>query len=260
MTIDFDLHTHTTYSDGYDMREMAEAAERAGLAGIGFTDHCLPYEDPFGRRTEYDLEETYVRRRRDIDEVRASTDVDIYDAVELNYDPNHESEIRTFLDEAGFDYAIGSVHYADEYYVMENESFVDRSESVKRTAIETYVDWQVRLIESGLFDVIGHVDVTQRRPSIRGAMNEGQYRRIAEALAGSDTALEINAGRLDRSYATVHPHPDFLSVFRDGDISLVAGTDAHAPDQVQNRNRLLSSFAEETGLQFDGIETVLTRE
>ncbi|RQG89152.1 PHP domain-containing protein [Natrarchaeobius halalkaliphilus] len=260
MVIEHDLHTHTTYSDGYDMREMADAAAEAGLSGIGFTDHCLPYEDPFGRRRMYDLEETYAERRSDIDEVRATTDVEIYDAVELNYDPNRESEIRSFLDEAAFDYAIGSVHYADEYYVMENEDFVDRSETAKRTAIETYVDWQVRLIESDLFDSIAHVDVTQRRPSLRGVMNDGDYRRIAEALVDSDTVLEINAGRLDRPYATVHPHPDFLSIFGDYDVPLVAGTDAHAPDQVRRRTQLLSSFAEKMDLQFVGTESVLSCE
>lgn len=250
-----DLHTHTTYSDGYDMEAMVRAAEEAGLERIGVTDHCLPYEDPFGRSDRYDFDETYEERRADVETLRRdeSIGVDVLDAVEINYDPNHEQAIREFLAEADFDYVIGSVHYAGEYYVAHPEHIADEPKETRRAAIENYVDWQVKLIESGLFDVLGHLDVVRRSPILREDMLEDDYRAIADALAASVTVPEINAGRLDREYGTIHPHPDHLDVFREAEVPFVFGTDAHAPDQLRERLRLLEPLIEDLGVELAKI-------
>lgn len=242
-----DLHTHTTFSDGYDMVAMVRAAADAGLEAIGLTDHALPYEDPFGRRDRYDFTETYGDRREAIADLDA--DVAVLDGVEVNYDPAHESAIRSFLREADFDYVVGSVHYAGGYYAAHPEDLADADDAEKREAVEAYVDWQVRLIESELVDVLGHLDVTQRSPVLRGVMEESDYRRLAEALADSTTVPEINAGRLDRDYGTIHPHPDSLSLFADAGVSFVVGTDSHAPDQLRERVRLLDDVLADEGVK-----------
>ncbi len=241
----FDCHTHTTYSDGWDWREMAAAAYDSGLEGIGFTDHCVPYEDPFGRHEQYPFTETYLERRQELVSARNELEIECYDGVELNYDPAHEPAIRAFLEAADFDYVIGSVHYAGEFYVGHPDALVGASAATKREALETYVDWQLQLVDSGLFDVLGHLDLTQRSPSLRGLMRAADYRRLAEALATSDIVPEINAGRLDRTYGEVHPHPAHLDVFRELDVPFVLGTDSHAPDQLQSRIDLLDTRLDE---------------
>lgn len=111
----WDLHTHTTYSDGAPIEEMVRAAGEAGLSGIGLTDHCIVYDDPVGRSDRYDFEDTYEQRRAEIEGLRGEYDLAIADGVEMNYDPDREDEIRTVLEEADFEYAIGSVHYADDH-------------------------------------------------------------------------------------------------------------------------------------------------
>ena len=236
-----DLHTHTTYSDGYDMAEMVEAAAEVGLSAVGLTDHCIPYADPFGRSDRTDFDETYDGRREDIGALseRLDADVDILDGAEVNYDPNHERAVREFLAAANFEYTIGSVHYAGEYSIADPHQLADASAATKREAGETYVDWQVRLGESELFDIVGHLDLPQRSPVLRNVMDEDQYRRLADALAGSRTVPEINAGRLDREYGHVHPHSDYLHVFREAGVGFVIGTDSHAPDRLRERTRRL---------------------
>lgn len=241
VTIDHDLHTHTTYSDGWDWEEMVAVAEASGLGGIGLTDHCPVGDDSFGRGDRYDFADTYEKRRAELQTRGDRYDVEIFDGAEVNYDPRKESRIREFLDEADFDYAIGSVHYAGEYYVAHpDDRLAEAPDSERRAAIDEYVDWQVQLIESELFDVIAHLDIVQRSPALRGVMEEDDYRRIAEALANSDTVPEINAGRLDRSYGTIHPHPEYLHVFADEGVDFVVGTDSHAPDQLEGRIGLLT--------------------
>lgn len=248
--ISYDLHTHTTYSDGQNWEEMAETAETVGLDGIGFTDHCPIGEDPFGRRDAFDFEETYADRRAEFDSCRHEYAVEILDGVEMNYDPRREARIRTFLEEANFAYTIGSVHYAGPYHVADPDSQLrTASDAELREVIDVYVDWQIQLIESELFDIIGHVDVVQRSEMLRGAMKADDYRWIAEALADSKTIPEINAGRLDRGYGTIHPHPEYLDIFFEEDIGFAIGTDAHAPDQLERRVELLCEHLDEEKVQ-----------
>lgn len=243
-----DYHTHTTYSDGAAIEEMVAAAANAGLDGVGLSDHCCVYTDPFDRSDRYDFEETYLDRRAEIESLRESYDIEIYDGVEMNYDPNYEDEIRQFLEEAAFDYAIGSVHYAGEYYIAHPSELAEADDETKRDAIETYVEWQCQLVESGLFDILGHLDIPQRPPSLRGHMAPQEYRRLAAVLSTHSTVPEMNAGRLDRSYATVHPHPDRFECFEREGVELVLGTDSHAPDQLSRRVSAVRPVVEEASV------------
>lgn len=237
MTVRFDLHTHTTYSDGWVWTEMASAAADAGLDGIGFADHCPVGPDDYGRRANYNFAETFQLRREEFAEA-TELDVRVVDGAEVNYDPAKEAEIEAFLVNAGFEYTIGSVHFTDEFDIA-SPDLAEASRETRRTAVERYVTWQVKLIESELFDVVSHLDLVQRSPQLRGLMTTVQYERIADALADSTTIPELNAGRLDRRYGLLHPHPDRLPLFADRNIHFVVGTDAHAPDQLRQRLALL---------------------
>lgn len=242
--IRYDLHTHTTYSDGWAWQEMAATAAETGLDGIGFTDHCPVVADDFGRRERYDFPDTYLERRTEFAEAAAETDLTVLDGAEVNYDPRVEDEIAAFLDEAGFAYTIGSVHGTETAHIPDAE-FADADRDDRRAAIDTYVDWQVSLIESELFDVLGHLDLPQRNPAIRDLMTAADHERLADALAASRTVPELNAGRLNRSLGTVHPDPEFLGIYADRDVPFVIGTDSHAPDQLAERIALLADVLPE---------------
>lgn len=239
-----DRHAHTTYSDGSDWREMARAAAESGLEAIGFTDHCILWEDDHGRHARTTFDREFRERRREFADAAETLEVAVLDGVEMTYDPRQESTIRAFLETAGFEYAIGSVHYADGYDLTSPGALATADAGTKREAVETYVDWQVRAIESELFDVLGHLDLPQRVPALRGVVTDDDYRRLASALADSRTVPEINAGRLDREYGRIHPHPDALEHFAAHDVPFVVGTDAHAPDQLRRRVESLAPVLE----------------
>ncbi len=230
--LDYDLHTHSTYSDGSELRAIVAAAAQVGLDGIGVTDHCTLIEDDFGRSDRFDFEETFAVRREEIESLRREFDIEIFDGVEVCYAPAVEDRIAAFLDRAGFDYAIGSVHFADGYdYTTGAGTGETRAEHV--TAIDRYFDRQVDLVESGLFEIIAHVDLPNRLPGLRDLAEPAHYRRLAEALRGSSTVPEVNAGRIRRDYGDVHPDPDYLEVF--ADIPFVAASDAHRPHELAPR-------------------------
>ena len=237
-----DVHTHTTFSDGSALDSMIEAAETAGLEGLGLTDHCIVTDDDFGRRERYDLVETYERRRSRIESARETTKVQLYDAAEVSYVAGETEPLRAFLAAADFEYTIGSVHFAGEYDFTRGAPYADATASERRRAVERYYDAVVELIRSDLFDVLGHLDLPERLEPLRGHTRPDDYDRVAAALADSTTVPEINAGRIDRSLGRVHPNPTVLSSFIDRGVGFVLGSDGHKPADVRRRVPALRRF------------------
>lgn len=248
----YDYHAHTNYSDGRFLWQMAAAAADAGLDGIGFADHCNVSDRPAMTHEKslfgFNLDLTHERRRRAIDSLRERFDVEIFDAVEIDYDPRDEAEIRAFLDDTGFDYAIGSVHGVDGENVQRDAPFEGLSAAEREAFVESYFDRLVSLVESELFEVAAHVDLVERNPELRGYATTEQYRTVADAFARSRTVPEINAGRVRAEYGDFHPGREFLDVLLDADVRFTVGTDSHAPDEIGPRVERLELLFDERGI------------
>jgi histidinol-phosphatase (PHP family) len=251
--MDRDYHVHSTYSDGRFLFQMVRAATEAGLAGVGIADHCNVSAREEIREQKhqlgFNLDETHERRRDAIERLREESEIEIYDGVEMDYHPEEEAAIRAFLETAGFQYAIGSVHYLDGVNVHVEPYFTDQSEEKRRAAVDRYFDHLVALIESDLFDVAAHVDLVERNPALRGIATEDHYRRVAEAFADSRTIPELNAGRALADYGEFHPSPAFLDVLAEYGIPVTVGTDAHRPEEIGERVPHLKRYLDARGLE-----------
>jgi histidinol-phosphatase (PHP family) len=146
-----DYHVHSNYSDGWFLFSMVEAAEEAGIDGIGFTDH---YNVSTNERMQdaramrgYNLDITYERRRHGIECLREESGIEIYDAVEMDF-TGDTTEIRTFLDEADFDYTIGSVHSVSEMNVQIPSNFVEKTEDELDLLVDRYFEKLIALNSS----------------------------------------------------------------------------------------------------------------
>jgi len=152
-----DYHVHSNYSDGGFLYAMIAAAERAGLDGVGVADHCNVSERTAPRREKrllgFTMDTTYGRRREAIRELRDQFDLTVHDAVEMDYDPRDEELIRAFLDEAEFDYAVGSVHHVRDTNVQSAGEWADLDERECRAVVDDHFDALVALVESELFDI-----------------------------------------------------------------------------------------------------------
>lgn len=252
VSLDYDYHTHSTYSDGDLLPRMLAAAESAGLAGVGITDHCNVADREAMRemraRFGFTLDETYERRRRGIDSYRDRFDLHIFDAVEMDYEPQDEARIADFLEEAAFDYAIGSVHHVEDVNVHFESYFGRKSESERRAVVTTYFDKLVALVDSELFEVAAHPDLIERNPALRGLATEADYERVAAAFADSRTVPEVNAGRALDDYGEFHPTPAFLDALLERGVRVTVGTDSHAPETIEPRLAALSDRLAEAGV------------
>jgi histidinol-phosphatase (PHP family) len=248
-----DYHTHTTYSDGSFLHFMLSGAEEAGLEAIGFADHAnVSTREPMRhhkKRTGFNLDMTYERRRQAIERLRDRMDLTIYDAVEVDYDPRDEAEIRSFLETAHFDYALGSVHFVDGVNVHIAEPHRSKSESEKRALVDDYFDDLERLVRSELFEVAAHPDIVERNAALRGLADEDHYHQVAAAFAEARTVPEINAGRVLMDFGQFHPTPDFLDVLLEYDFEVTVGTDAHEPQQIPDRVAEIRDLLAERGLE-----------
>jgi len=231
---------------------MIRAADEAGLDAVGITDHCaVPGREP-GRDDRavfgFNLDLTYPRRRRGIDRLRDRFGLEVYDAVEMNYDPRDEDAIREFLGEAGFEYAIGSVHRVPAGDVQSAGDFEGLAGPELDAVVEQYFDRLTELIDSELFDVAAHPDLIERTEPLRGRATRGQYRRVAAAFERSRTLPEINAGRALREESVVHPSGRFLEALLERDVEFVLGSDSHRPGEIEPRAEFLGEFAAEHGI------------
>ncbi|MYL67097.1 PHP domain-containing protein [Halorubrum distributum] len=259
----YDYHAHTNYSDGAFLRWMVDAAADAGLDGIGFADHCNVSPEPSARRYKralgFNLDMTYERRREAIEAVREDAAIEVFDAVEMDYDPAHEEAIAEFLADAGFDYAVGSVHGLDGANVHTRSHFADKPEAERRELVDRYFEKLVALAESELFAVAAHPDLIERNPHLRGFATEDHYAAVADAFRDSRTVPEINAGRLLDDYGEFHPAPAFLDRLVDADVDVTVGTDSHEPDAIAPRVREIEAELDRRGLEPVGLDRVVKR-
>lgn len=247
-----DYHVHTNYSDGDFMSRMIAAGERAGLEGIGFADHCNVFQTDRARayraRYGFNLDLTYDRRQSAIEDYRERTNLRLYDAVEMDYEPDQEAALGSYLDDKDFDYVIGSVHAIDGVNVHDEAYFSEFSDSDRHEMVAEYVEKLFELIESALFDVTAHLDLPERNPALRGYLDEDDYHQIADALSRSTTVPELNAGRVLDAYGEFHPRESFADILLAEGVEFTIGSDAHAPDELTGAVTELQSIIDEWGV------------
>jgi histidinol-phosphatase (PHP family) len=248
-----DYHVHSNYSDGSFLYWMLSAAEEAGLDGVGFADHCNVSAREAQRREKhvfgFTLDATYERRRAGIEAIRDRFDLRVYDAVEMDYVPGEEERIASFLDDAGFDYAVGSVHTLDDRNVQTTAPFRDLDADERAAVVDDYYDALVSLVESDLFEIAAHPDLVERNEHLRGLTTEAHYERVAEAFADSRTVPEINAGRVLDDYGEFHPAPTFLATLREHGVGFTLGTDSHHPGEIADRAEAVERLRGELDLE-----------
>ena len=231
-----DYHMHLRNSSGeiaHDVNAVepfVEAAQRAGIDEIGFTEHIyyfkqtrslwtVPYHT---ERCVYDLD-AYVHA---IVEARGRG-LPVKLGLEVDYVPGREDETGRLLEPYPWDYLLGSIHYVDGLGVDAEPRMIDRvgvEEAWRR-----YFDTLAGAAESGLFDSLSHPDLVK----IFGARAEAfDYGPVADAIAESGVAVEVSTAGLHKPVRELYPHPDFLAAAHERGVPVTLGSDAHMPDVV----------------------------
>jgi histidinol-phosphatase (PHP family) len=227
-----DRHVHTNHSlDGrVAIDALCRAAIWRGLDGIAFTDHL--YLEPFD--ASYGFFD-YDRYMCDLDVVRQryGDRLHIQSGIEIGYQPQFEDAIIAFLDGKDFDLVLGAVHYVGQDFVFDTLLNGNEQEAYGR-----YFECVRLAAQSGLFDVLAHLDVVKRVGVERyGPFHYERYAdqidAILEAMVETGTGLEINTSGLRQSPRETYPGPDVVARYQElGGHLLTVGSDAHCAVDV----------------------------
>lgn len=223
-----DYHVHTPlchHAEGWPV-EYARRAVELGLGELGFADHNpMPEQFDNWRMASADL----PRYLEEVERARAEfPQLTIRLGLECDYLPGREAWIEELAGMADWDFFIGSVHYIQDGWDVDNPQHLRRHLGHAEEIWTSY--WQIyeRAIRSGLFDFVGHPDL----PKKFGYRPEGDLRRFYEpsirALAEAGVAFEINTAGLRKDCRELYPAPDFVSLAQQAGVPLLINSDSHA--------------------------------
>ena len=235
----FDLHTHTTFSDGRNTPEemVCEAISR-GFTVFGISDHSeAPFDPPGGmpegsapayRDAVNSLKEKY---RGQID-LRLGLEQDFFS-------PDSEDL---------YDYVIGSVHYIQHrgaFFSVDDTPEIF-SYGVERyfggdylKACECYYELVSEVAEKTGCSIIGHFDLISKfneknrffDPEAR--RYKAAWTRALDKLIPLGIPFEVNTGAIYRGW-TAFPYPsaEMIEYIRDRGGKLLLSSDAHSTDAI----------------------------
>ncbi len=212
--------------------DLAAQAVKLGLTEIGFSDHSPMPQDDFDdwrmRLSDLDAYAGKVEQAR-----RGYPNLAIKLALEVDYFPGQEAWVRDLARRHPWDYLIGSVHYVSDSWAIDNPQKL--SEWRTRDPLEVwtaYLDRLTMAAESGLFEIIGHVDLCKRFCFYPKEDCSALFRRFLAAAKASDTAIEINTAGLRKDCNEMYPSRPILKMAAETGVALTFGSDAHAPEEV----------------------------
>ena len=154
--------------------------------------------------------------------------------IELGEPHLFRKETEKLLQSYPWDYALGSLHWVEQYNVFEDSYFNNAHDDAYRR----YFLELAKLAEEGEFDILAHLDVVKRRGIQNiGPFNaidyEDEIRTVLRICADRGLAIEINTSTLRLSAGGTSPTIEILSWFlEEGGRWITFGSDAHHPENV----------------------------
>ncbi|MBN1558484.1 MAG: histidinol-phosphatase HisJ family protein [Lentisphaerae bacterium] len=233
-TLPPDTHTHTAlckHARG-GIADYVRAAQQNGLAGITFADHC-PAPDGYDPQHRMVIEQFDGYRRGVLDAREQAAPFPVGFGIEADYYEGGTDFLRNWLPRRQFDLVIGSVHYIGDWG-FDNPANRTQWKTVDITAAwRRYFELVGRLADTGLYQVVGHLDLPKKfgfRPA------DPDLREMAapalDRIAAAGMAVELNTSGLHKEAREMYPSPLLLAMLRERDIPICFGSDAHAPEEV----------------------------
>jgi histidinol-phosphatase (PHP family) len=254
-----DYHLHSTCSaDGISTiaHYCCRAAEQK-FVEIGFCEHVD--FDPRDRGCGF-FDYAFFRRQIEAQRERYGDSLAVRAAVEVTYQASREEEIRGFLKGKELDYVIGSVHLVEdgrEWAMVSEEGMCERyfARRSVREAYQPYFTEVRRAVESGLFDLIGHLDLAKRY-GVRYygpfdlSLFAAEVREILKLAVERGVGLEVNASGLRQAPHETYPGLEVLRWYRElGGQILTVGSDAHTVKDLGKGIAEALDLAREAGFE-----------
>lgn len=239
-----DSHMHTVFSDGVaQVDEMVSVAIDKGLKAITITDHMpLPFDSRYAMRAE---EIEGYRDQIRLAKRKYAGQITIKMGLEFEYFQQFDQWIRSIAD-MGWDQSIASVHslFIDHRPYMTNgtedefNTLVERFDHNIETLCRRYYEAMQMAVQTGLFDIVGHLDVIKKHNVDERYFSENSpwYRALVletlDIIKRSNMKIEINMGGFNHPAGAQYPSKWILQEAVERDIQLVLSSDSHKPESL----------------------------
>jgi histidinol-phosphatase (PHP family) len=233
-TVPADYHSHTPlchHAEG-DPEAFVARALAVGLTEYGVSEHAPVLPEPFDdwRMAEADLPRYFewIGRAR----AAAAGRIPVRAGLECDWLPGCERWIESLAGRHEWDYLIGSVHYLGDWD-FDNPHRLERWEG--RAVAEVWADyWKsyVAMVESGLFDIVGHPDLVKKFGHVPAGDLDRFYEPVIDAIAAAGCVIELNTAGWHKPCGEAYPAPRFLELAASAGVPLVISSDAHEPGHL----------------------------
>ncbi len=249
----FDYHSHHArcgHAVG-TMADYAAAAAALGMTEFGVSDHGPAYWLP-GDHAQPGTQMAVSELPRYVAEAQAlkanqAGRLTVKVGIEADFIEGKEAELRSLLEAHPFDYALGSVHYAQGASIFKRDRWSsDRPEDV----FTDYYRQVVLAARSGLFDILSHLTAVEAyAPPVSDSLRDALYPAVADAVAESGCIVEVNTSGY-RKMGGDEPFPNrhMLRLLVARGVPLTFGSDCHKPEEVGFARDRVGALLAELGL------------
>jgi histidinol-phosphatase (PHP family) len=180
--------------------------------------------------------------------------------LEVDFLPGAMPAMAEVLGDYPFDVLLGSVHWLDEWLFDSYGTDAFAAQWQERdidTVFARYVDSVLELAQTGMVDVLAHVDVIKVAGHHAPRLEEHEARLVA-GLSEVDVIVEFSSAGLRKPVADTYPSSQLLDALLDVGIGLTTASDAHDVDQIGLGFEVLSGALDARGV--DQLTTFRRRE
>ena len=244
-----DYHIHTAWC-GHASGSMEEYVLRAielGLPEMGFSEH-LPQPVPIPDKVAptADEMEQFIDEFASLRKAYAGR-MTIRLGGEADFTPGSAQAIERMKRDYGLEYVIGSVHFLGGWaldHPAYQDGFAARSVDA---AYGEYFEMIREAAGTGLFDVIGHLDLPKKFGHRPDTSVVKLAEKSIEAMAANGVGFEINTAGRDKPVGEFYPSRELIVACREAGLRLTFGSDSHRPTEVGRYFREASELARECG-------------
>jgi histidinol-phosphatase (PHP family) len=226
----YSYHVHTNFSCDCDvpMEAMCDAALKAGLAEVGFSDHfdVHPKDPCAGYFRPEAWWETFRRCRDEFGPLGLALKA----GIEIGESHIYRTQAEDMMARYEWDFVLGSLHWTGDESLYDEDYF---RRTPKETVYTAYFEELVEMCQVGQFDILAHADIVKYLSSeVYGGYDPHEWEPLIRAVwsvcVARGIAIEMNAGTLRRRIKEPSPTRVPLGWYRElGGEYVTYGSDAH---------------------------------
>lgn len=225
--------TPERYFTDENIERYREAATQAGIEELGVSEHVYRFTQVLAIGRHPLWQELAMDDLDEYCEFVRTTPLRL--GIEADYLPGAEDRIAALLDGRDFDYVIGSVHRIGDLMVDHSGYDVWDGGADPDDVWERYFGLVAAAARSGLFDILGHVDLVKMWGHERPWPERDprfHYEPVVEAIGETGIAVEVSTAGLRKPIGEIYPARELAEMCVEAGAPFALSSDAHAPEQV----------------------------